>query len=233
MKKTRPRRYREDLSEMPDWLKKKKCRTGTSTSPASASCRRTSRARRSCADLIDDAFLAYNSARLQEGCQLFAEKMLEPDVTVGMSLSGALTPAGLGCSVDRPADQGRLRRLDRRHRREPLPRPALRPQLPACASGSFKMDDTELRNNDIVRIYDVLLGYSDCLMATDEILREHPGAAGVPEGDGHGRAALPAGQVRRRVGAQGGPQGRLGAGGGLSRRRAAATPPRRATRPSA
>src|ERR1039458_8549660 len=30
---------------------------------------------------------------------------------------------------------------------------------------------SELRNNDIVRIYDVLLGYSDCLMATDEILR--------------------------------------------------------------
>ena len=33
------------------------------------------------------------------------------------------------------------------------------------------MDDTELRDNDIVRVYDVLLGYSDCLMATDEILR--------------------------------------------------------------
>jgi deoxyhypusine synthase len=39
-------------------------------------------------------------------------------------------------------------------------------------AGSFKMDDTELRDNDIVRVYDVLLGYSDCLMATDEILRE-------------------------------------------------------------
>jgi deoxyhypusine synthase len=38
-------------------------------------------------------------------------------------------------------------------------------------TGSFKMDDTALRANDIVRIYDVLLGYSDCLMATDEILR--------------------------------------------------------------
>jgi deoxyhypusine synthase len=37
--------------------------------------------------------------------------------------------------------------------------------------GHFSMDDTELRANDIVRIYDVLLGYSDCLMATDEILR--------------------------------------------------------------
>jgi deoxyhypusine synthase len=39
-------------------------------------------------------------------------------------------------------------------------------------AGSFKFDDTELRDNDIVRVYDVLLGYSDCLMATDEILRE-------------------------------------------------------------
>jgi deoxyhypusine synthase len=38
--------------------------------------------------------------------------------------------------------------------------------------GSFKMDDTELRDNDIVRVYDVLMGYSDCLMATDETLRE-------------------------------------------------------------
>jgi deoxyhypusine synthase len=34
------------------------------------------------------------------------------------------------------------------------------------------MDDTALRDNDIVRVYDVLLGYSDCLMATDEILRD-------------------------------------------------------------
>jgi deoxyhypusine synthase len=39
-------------------------------------------------------------------------------------------------------------------------------------AGSFTMNDTVLRDNDIVRIYDVLLGYSDCLMATDEILRE-------------------------------------------------------------
>ena len=37
--------------------------------------------------------------------------------------------------------------------------------------GSFKMDDTDLRDNDIVRVYDVLMGYSDCLMATDETLR--------------------------------------------------------------
>jgi deoxyhypusine synthase len=48
--------------------------------------------------LVDTAFLAYNAARLREACRLFVEKMLEPDVTVGLTLSGALTPAGLGRS---------------------------------------------------------------------------------------------------------------------------------------
>src|SRR5207244_11618345 len=48
--------------------------------------------------MVDEVFLAYNSARLKEACQLFANRMLEPDVTSGMSISGALTPAGLGCS---------------------------------------------------------------------------------------------------------------------------------------
>src|ERR671917_2301641 len=51
------------------------------------------------ADLIDETFLAYNAARLREACQLFTQKMLEPDVTVGLSLTGALTPAGLGISA--------------------------------------------------------------------------------------------------------------------------------------
>ncbi|HEX5575822.1 MAG TPA: deoxyhypusine synthase family protein, partial [Gemmatimonadales bacterium] len=50
------------------------------------------------AELIDNAFLAYNAGRLREGCQLFTQVMLEPDVTVGMTLTGAMTPAGLGMS---------------------------------------------------------------------------------------------------------------------------------------
>src|SRR5688572_1619704 len=53
----------------------------------------------SVADLVDESFLAYNAARLREACQLFTQKMLEPDVTVGLSLTGALTPAGLGISA--------------------------------------------------------------------------------------------------------------------------------------
>src|SRR3989442_12283800 len=51
------------------------------------------------ADRVDNAFLAYNAGRLAEGCRLFAERMLEDDVTVGMSLTGAMTPAGLGMST--------------------------------------------------------------------------------------------------------------------------------------
>ena len=49
--------------------------------------------------LVDESFLAYNGARLREACQLFTQKMLEPEVTIGLSITGALTPAGLGTSA--------------------------------------------------------------------------------------------------------------------------------------
>src|SRR5512143_2669657 len=55
--------------------------------------------RESLPDLVDNTFLAYNAGRLQEACRLFTEKMLQPKVTIGMSLAGAMTPAGLGSSV--------------------------------------------------------------------------------------------------------------------------------------
>src|SRR5918911_1372831 len=48
--------------------------------------------------LVEEAFLSYNAGRLREACRLFTTKMLADDVTVGLSLSGALTPAGLGMS---------------------------------------------------------------------------------------------------------------------------------------
>ena len=95
--KTR-RGYREDMSEMPDWLKKKKCPNRDHYLAGPRIMPKNLTGKEKLADIIDNAFLAYNSARLKEGCQLFVEKMLEPDVTIGMSFSGALTPAGLGCS---------------------------------------------------------------------------------------------------------------------------------------
>ena len=168
---TKNRRYREDLSEMPEWLRKKKLPERDKFLSGKRIMPKGITGREKLPELIDETFLAYNSGRLREGCQLFAEKMLEPDVTVGMTLSGALTPAGLGCSsvvplikagfVDWIVATGANLYHDLHF--------AL--NYPVRA-GRFNMDDTALRDNDIVRIYDVLLGYSDCLMATDEILRD-------------------------------------------------------------
>jgi deoxyhypusine synthase len=51
------------------------------------------------ADLVDAAFRAYNAGRLAEACHLFSEKMIAGGGTVGLSLTGALTPAGLGTAA--------------------------------------------------------------------------------------------------------------------------------------
>ena len=63
--------------------------------------------------LVDSYFQAYNAGRLKEACQLFAKKYLDSDVTVGMTITGALTPAGLGGACIVPLNEGRFCRLDR------------------------------------------------------------------------------------------------------------------------
>ncbi|MBI4651679.1 deoxyhypusine synthase [Candidatus Desantisbacteria bacterium] len=122
-------------------------------------------------DLMDRVFLAYNAGRLQEGCRLFTEKMLAPDVTVGMTLSGALTPAGLGCSsviplikagfVDWIISTGANLYHDLHH--------AL--NLPLFRGTPF-VKDKDLRKAGVVRIYDIHFDYNDVLMVTDHILRQ-------------------------------------------------------------
>src|SRR5438552_15322151 len=164
-------RSREDVSDMPDWLKEKRCPHKKQYMSGKRILPRNLTGRETLADLVDETFLAYNSARLKEGCQLFADKMLAADVTIGMSISGALTPAGLGCSSIIPlikagfvawiVSTGAILYHDMHF--------AL--NLPVHA-GSFTFDDTDLRDNDIVRVYDVLIPYSDGLMATDELLRQ-------------------------------------------------------------
>src|SRR6266481_2013251 len=164
-------RNREEVSEMPEWLKEKSCPNKKKYMSGKRIMPRNLTGKEKLADLVDNCFLAYNSARLREGCQLLADKMLDADVTIGMSISGALTPAGLGCSciiplinagfVDWIVSTGANLYHDMHF--------AL--NLPVHA-GSFKFDDTDLRDNDIVRVYDVLIPYSDGLMTTDELLRD-------------------------------------------------------------
>jgi deoxyhypusine synthase len=122
------------------------------------------------ADLIDSSFLAYNAGKLQRACRLFAERILADDVTVGLSLSGALTPAGLGRSCLIPLIQAGFvdwiistgaNLYHDAHFGLGL----------ALHRGSERLDDVELRRDGVIRIYDVLFDY-DVLLSTDAYLRQ-------------------------------------------------------------
>ena len=122
------------------------------------------------ADLIDNAFLANNAGRLREACHLFTNRMLKPNVTVGMSLTGAMTPAGLGMStliplleagfVDWMISTGANLYHDAHF--------ALGLSL---HQGTPFADDVKLRNDGVVRIYDIFFDYK-VLLSTDAFIRE-------------------------------------------------------------
>ncbi|HVQ19612.1 MAG TPA: deoxyhypusine synthase [Terrimicrobiaceae bacterium] len=122
------------------------------------------------ADLIDASFKAYNGGRLAEACRLFTRKMLAGDGTVGISLTGALTPAGLGKSclipmieagfVDWIVSTGANLYHDLHF--------GLGMHLFA---GSPSLNDIELRHEGVIRIYDVLFDY-DVLLDTDAFVRQ-------------------------------------------------------------
>jgi deoxyhypusine synthase len=121
------------------------------------------------ADLVDNAFLAYNAARLREACWLFTQKMLDPDVTVGVTLTGALTPAGLGMSaliplikagfIDWIISTGANFYHDT-HFGIGL----------AMHEGNATTSDIVLRDEEVVRIYDIFFDYS-VLLDTDAFFR--------------------------------------------------------------
>jgi deoxyhypusine synthase len=120
---------------------------------------------------IIDNMDAYNGGRLRAACQLMREKYASEDVTVGLSIAGALTPAGLGRStiiplmnhgfVDWMVSTGANMYHDMHFA---LNMPLFR--------GSHQVDDADLRDKGVTRIYDILFDYQDVLMATDRILRK-------------------------------------------------------------
>ncbi len=122
------------------------------------------------ADLIDNAFLAYNAGRLREACLLFTQKMLEPGVTVGMSLTGAMTPAGLGMSSIIPLmESGFIDWIISTGAN--LYHDAHFGLGLAMHQGSPHANDVELRDKGVVRIYDIFFDYS-VLLSTDAFVRE-------------------------------------------------------------
>ncbi len=121
------------------------------------------------AHLVDEAFLSYNAGRIREACRLLATKMLADDVTVGVSLSGALTPAGLGMSclvplieagfIDWIISTGANLYHDTHF--------ALGMDLHQSRPG---LNDLELREHQVIRIYDIVFDYEN-LLGTDRFYR--------------------------------------------------------------
>src|SRR5579883_753229 len=121
-------------------------------------------------DLIDNYFTAYNSARLREICHLLSREVLQENVTVGVSLSGAMTPAGLGVSalaplirngfIDWMISTGANLYHDMHY--------GLGFELFA---GNPFLDDVKLRQQGTIRIYDIIFGY-DVLLETDAFIRK-------------------------------------------------------------
>jgi len=121
--------------------------------------------------LIDGGFQAFNAGRLSEACHIFTDKMLAPanDTTIGLTVAGALTPAGLGGCVIELMDRGMVDFListganlyhDLHY--------ALNFTL---HRGSPFLDDVELYEQGIIRIYDVLFP-ATVLLETDAYIRD-------------------------------------------------------------
>ena len=116
----------------------------------------------SVAELIDDSFNAYNAGRLREACQLFCQEILEDSVTVGLSISGALTPAGLGSAaiiplmeagfVDWIVSTGANLYHDTHYGIGQT-----------MHRGSPFVDDVELHAEKVIRIYDIFFKQEDLL----------------------------------------------------------------------
>jgi deoxyhypusine synthase len=121
--------------------------------------------------LIDGGFQAFNAGRLSEACHIFTDKMLDPanDTTIGLTIAGAMTPAGLGGCVIELMDRGLVDFMistganlyhDLHY--------ALNFTL---HRGSPFLDDVELYEQGIIRIYDVLFP-AKVLLETDAYIRD-------------------------------------------------------------
>lgn len=120
--------------------------------------------------LVEEAFLSYNAGRMREACRLFTTKMLADNVTLGLSISGALTPAGLGISaliplieagfVDWIISTGANLYHDTHF--------ALSMEMHQSRPG---LDDLALREHQVIRIYDIVFDYEN-LLGTDRFYRQ-------------------------------------------------------------
>jgi deoxyhypusine synthase len=129
-------------------------------------------------NLIENGYQAFNAGRLSEACRIFADKMLDPknDTTIGLTIAGAMTPAGLGGCVNEMMERGLVDFListganlyhDLHY--------ALNFTL---TRGSPFLDDRDLYAAGVIRIYDVLFP-ATVLLETDSYIRDFLSRSGM------------------------------------------------------
>ncbi|MFH1418641.1 MAG: deoxyhypusine synthase [Planctomycetota bacterium] len=121
------------------------------------------------ADMIDECYAAsgFNGRRLAEACQLYS-RMLNDGATVGLTLSGAMTPIGMHGVVIDLLQAGFVdwiistgaNLFHDTHRAFDYP----------VTQGHWAVDDNELAEVNVARIYDTFIADADTLMATDRLI---------------------------------------------------------------
>jgi deoxyhypusine synthase len=130
--------------------------------------------------LIDEGFQAFNAGRLSEACGIFSDKMLDAanDTTIGLTIAGAMTPAGLGGCVIEMMERGLVDFVistgaNLYHDLHYALNFTLR-------RGSPFVDDRELYEEGVIRIYDVLFP-ATVLLETDAYIRDFIERSGLNE----------------------------------------------------
>lgn len=120
----------------------------------------------SVADMIDNVFAksGFNGRRLGEGAQLY-KRMIDANATIGVTLAGAMTPIGMSGVFNSLIEAGFIDFIISTganlyhdlHRAYDFP----------MVQGSPDVDDNELAEEGVARIYDVFISDTETLMATD------------------------------------------------------------------
>ncbi len=120
--------------------------------------------------LIESSMFSFNAGTFRKACELFAGRMARDNVRIGVSLAGALVPAGIGRSclipliksglIDWIVSTGANLYHDLHY--------ALGYEF---CEGHSAADDGDLREKGIIRIYDIFMDYH-ALLDTDAFIRE-------------------------------------------------------------
>ena len=125
----------------------------------------------SVADLIDNVFArsGFNGRRLAEAAVLYS-RMVSQTTTVGLTLAGAMTPIGMSGIVISLIEAGFVDFIISTGAN--LYHDLHRPYDAPMVQGHHVVDDNELADAGIARIYDTFIEDGDTLLATDRAILE-------------------------------------------------------------